>query len=279
MSMIKESMLSSQERESDIREKMQEFAKKSLSMDPTDLSRALDSISDKETECLIGIYESYRSDPSKKSQEFTITLNMTLASQKQQAEAYKTYCYAWPPPAIYNNPDSFPEKSDWIECRKEYEQVYKKSPIGTEQDYEEAYEKAKVSFEKARDKAYDIERKASKQEDSMCESFGKLSPTEQLRVLDSISRASTDMLCREKRLFSTIDDRRTALNDTFDILVNIHAKQIGQSPDSVKRSVNECLGGWPPRIPDAYRNGEIKKVEQHNQQHNQQPNKLKSSRH
>ena len=135
-----------------------------------------------------------------------------------------------------------------------------KSPIGTEQDYEEAYEKAKVSFEKARDKAYDIERKASKQEDSMCESFGKLSPTEQLRVLDSISRASTDMLCREKRLFSTIDDRRTALNDTFDILVNIHAKQIGQSPDSVKRSVNECLGGWPPRIPDAYRNGEIKKV-------------------
>ena len=199
---MKSSMLSSQERESEIRKKMQEFAEKSLSMDPTDFSRAFDGISDKETECLIGIYESYRSDPSKKSQEFTVALNMTLASKKMLAKADKTYFQSWPAKAIYIEPGTFPKESDWMEWRKEYEKYYKELPLGTEQEYKKAYEKAKVSFEKARERYNAVNAKNETIEEHLLESFGKLSPTDQLRVLDSLVRAkgdsSSNVLARKK---------------------------------------------------------------------------------
>lgn len=256
---MKSSMLSSQERESEIRKKMQEFAEKSLSMDPTDFSRAFDGISDKETECLIGIYESYRSDPSKKSQEFTVALNMTLASKKMLAKADKTYFQSWPAKAIYIEPGTFPKESDWMEWRKEYEKYYKELPLGTEQEYKKAYEKAKVSFEKARERYNAVNAKNETIEEHLLESFGKLSPTDQLRVLDSLVRAKGDS--------SSNSATWKLLNDTFEDLIREHAKQIGQIDkktgkvkESVRDSVRECISGWPPRIPDAYRNGKIKKV-------------------
>ena len=55
-------------------EKMQEFAKKSLSMNPTDFCQVLNSISADKTEDLIKIYDGYR---------FITALNMTLAFQKK----------------------------------------------------------------------------------------------------------------------------------------------------------------------------------------------------
>ncbi len=260
---MKSSMLSSQERESEIREKMQEkmqeFAEKSLSMDPTDFSRAFDGISDKETECLIKIYDGYRSDPSKKSQEFTVALNMTLASKKMLANADETYFQSWPARAIYIEPGTFPKGSDWMEWRKEYEQYHEKPPLGTEQEYKKAYKDAKASFEKARERYNTINAKNEIIEDRLLESFGKLSSTEQLLVLDSLARAKGDS--------SPNSATWKLLDETFEDLIREHAKQIGQIDkktgkvkESVRDSVRECTSGWPPRIPEAYRSGEIKKV-------------------
>ena len=269
---MKSSMLSSQERESEIREKMQEkmqeFAEKSLSMDPTDFSRAFDGISDKETECLIKIYDGYRSDPSKKSQEFTVALNMTLASKKMLANADETYFQSWPARAIYIEPGTFPKESDWMEWRKEYEQYHEKPPLGTEQEYKKAYKDAKASFEKARERYNTINAKNEIIEDRLLESFGKLSSTEQLLVLDSLARAKGDS--------SPNSATWKLLDETFEDLIREHAKQIGQIDkktgkvkESVRDSVRECISGWPPRIPEAYRNGEIKKVNPPAQQQSQ----------
>ena len=201
---------------------------------------AFDSISDKETECLIGIYESYRSDPSKKSQEFTVALNMTLASKKMLAKADKTYFQSWPAKAIYIEPGTFPKESDWMEWRKEYEKYHKEPPLGTEQEYKKAYEKAKVSFEKARERYNAVNAKNETIEEHLLESFGKLSPTDQLRVLDSLVRAKGDS--------SSNSATWELLNDTFEDLIREHAKQIGQIDkktgkvkESVRDSVRACL--------------------------------------
>ena len=199
-SMIRSNMVSTQEKE--MERKMEEFAEKSLSMRPAAFSKSLDGFSDKETECLIEIYDGYRSDPSKKSQEFTVALNMTLASKKMLAKADKTYFQSWPASAIYIEPGTFPKESDWMEWRKEYEKYHKEPPLGTEQEYKKAYEKAKVSFEKARERYNAVNAKNETIEEHLLESFGKLSPTDQLRVLDSLVRAkgdsSSNVLARKK---------------------------------------------------------------------------------
>ncbi len=270
MSMIKESMLSSQERESETRKEMQEFAEKSLSMHPAAFSKSLDGFSDKETKCLIEIYDGYRSDPSKKSQEFTVALNATLASQKRYVEASDIFFDRQPPKELivyttvgaYTFPsDIFPKKHDWIEWGKEH----REAPAKTEQEWEEAYEREKASFEIARDNFNNVMKKNSEIETHMRQVFGELAPQDRLQVLESLSKAVSDMRDREvsfdfnnvskrrshlgnvfndlaidhaERMSQTEDDEeKIQLNKSFDILIRDHAKRIGEKEDNVRKNL------------------------------------------
>lgn len=272
--MIKESMLSSQERKSEIREKMREFAEISLPMAPTDFSRALDGFSDKETKCLIEIYEGYRSDPSKKVQEFTVALNATLASQKRYVETADIFFDRQPPEEliVYTTvgahtfpSDIFPKKNDWIKWGKEH----REAPAKTEREWEEAYEREKASFEIARDNFNNVMKKNSEIETHMRQVFGELAPQDRLQVLESLSKAISDMRDREvsfdfnnvserrihlsnvfndlaidhaERMSQTEDDEeKIQLKESFDILIRDHAKRIGEKEDNVRENL-ELLG-------------------------------------
>ena len=180
MSIIKKSMVSRQVEVAD--EKMQEFAKKSLSMNPTDFCQVLNSISADKTEDLIKIYDGYR---------FITALNMTLAFQKKATEAYESFEKA-SPSSFECDARAFTEKEEWIEWKK----ADKEAPAKTDHEYEEAYEMAKAFFEKAKDNLDSVEKQLNEAREYALDLFGKLSQEEQFGVLVSLETAKKDMFHR-----------------------------------------------------------------------------------